>query len=69
MIANDESLVWIDMRNPLPGRINAVRTGRPHPLNTEPYPVITPEDREATRRIAKKEGRLKRKDELAPTGA
>jgi hypothetical protein len=49
-------LVRIDMSNPPPGRIDPSRMGQPRSAtNTERYPVITDEDREATRRLAREE--------------
>jgi hypothetical protein len=56
MNIDEENLVWIDMRNPPPGRIDPARMGKPRsPSDTEPRPVITKEDVEATLRLARKE--------------
>lgn len=58
---DDEHVVWFDANNLPPGRINRPRIGGRNPnLNdTEPYPVITAEDREATRRLGELEGWLR----------
>jgi hypothetical protein len=49
-------LVRIDMSNPPPGRIDRARMGKPRsPTDTEPRPVITKEDVEATLRLAREE--------------
>jgi hypothetical protein len=49
-------LVRIDISKPPPGRIDPSRMGKPRsPTDTERYPVITDEDREATRRLAREE--------------
>jgi hypothetical protein len=55
MSMGDEHLVWIDMKNPPPGRIDRSRMGKHNPNDTEPRPVITAEDIEATRRLAASE--------------
>ena len=52
MSMDDAHLVWIDMKNPPPGRIGPSRMGKHNPNDTEPRPVITAEDIEATRRLA-----------------
>jgi hypothetical protein len=58
----DADLVWIDTRNPPPGRIDPSRMGKPHPNDSETRPVVTAEDWEATRHLAAKEKWRTRKD-------
>jgi hypothetical protein len=55
MREGDETVVWYDANNLPPGRIDRSRMGKHNPDDTEPRPVITAEDREATRRLAKLE--------------
>ncbi len=56
MNIDEESLVWIDQSNPPPGRIGPSRMGRPRgPSDTEPRPVVTEQDIEATVRLAQEE--------------
>jgi hypothetical protein len=59
-------LVRIDMSNPPPCRIDRSRMGKGNANATDPYPVITGEDREATRRLAKKENWPRLKDCVKP---
>lgn len=54
-------LVRIDMSNPPPGRCDPSRMGKRNPNDTDPYPVITDDDREATRRLAAGDTRVARK--------
>jgi hypothetical protein len=55
MREDDETVVWYDANNLPPGRIDRTRMGKHNPDDTEPRPVITAEDREETRRLAKLE--------------
>jgi hypothetical protein len=56
MNIDEENLVWIDMRNPPPGRCDPARMGKPRsPSDTEPRPVVTEADIEATVRLAREE--------------
>jgi hypothetical protein len=66
MNSDDEHLVWIDMSNPPPGRIDRSRMGKGNVNATDPYPLITEEDREATRRLAKQENWPRMKDRVKP---
>ena len=59
-------LVRIDMSNPPPGRIDCSRMGKGNANATDLYPLITEEDREATRRVAKEENRPRLKDRVKP---
>ena len=59
-------LVRIDMSNPPPGRIDRSRMGKGNANATDPYPAITEEDREATRRLAKEENWPRLKDRVKP---
>ena len=54
------------MRNPPPGRFDRSRMGKGNANATDPYPLITEEDREATRRLAKKENWPRMKDRVKP---
>lgn len=49
MTAPTERIVVVDQSDPNRGRIDRSRFGKPNPNDTEPRPVITPEDFEATR--------------------
>jgi hypothetical protein len=51
MNSDDETTVWFDANNLPPGRIDPTRMGKHNPNDTEPRPVITAEDREATRQL------------------
>jgi hypothetical protein len=53
MTEGDETIVWFDAKNLPPGRIDPSRLGKHNPNDTEPRPVITAEDREATRQLLK----------------
>jgi hypothetical protein len=53
MSSDDETTVWFDMNKLPPGRVDRTRLGKPNPNDTEPRPVITAEDWEATRQLAK----------------
>jgi len=55
MNSGKDTTVWYDANNLPPGRIDRSRMGKPNPDDTEPRPVITAEDWEATRRLAKLE--------------
>lgn len=59
-------LVRIDMSNPPPGRIDPSRVGKGNANTSDPYPVITEEDREATRRLAKEENWPRLKGRVKP---
>ena len=59
-------LVRIDMSNPPPGRIDPSRMGKGNANATDPYKLITEEDREATRRLAKEENWPRMKDRVKP---
>lgn len=43
-----ERIVVVDQSDPNRGRIDRSRFGKTNPADTEPYPVTSPEDREAT---------------------
>lgn len=49
MAVETERTVVVDQSDPSWGRIDRSRLGTPHPGNTGPYPVTSPEDIEATR--------------------
>lgn len=55
MKIDDENLVWINMCNPPPGRRDPSRAAKRGPADTEPRPVVTAEDIEATLRLAREE--------------
>jgi hypothetical protein len=64
MSSDDQTLVWIDMKNRPPGRIDRSRMGKPRDRNSDDdhlYPVTTPEDLEATRQLAIAEGWYRKK--------
>jgi hypothetical protein len=66
MKVDDEHLVWIDTRNPPPGRCDPSRMGKGNANASDPYPVITEEDREATRRLAREQKWRRSKDRATP---
>jgi len=49
MADEPERIVVVDQSDPNRGRIDRSRFGKPNPADTEPYPVTSPEDIEATR--------------------
>ncbi len=49
MAVKTERTVVVDQSDPNRGRIDHSRLGTPHAGDTEPYPVTSPEDIEATR--------------------
>jgi hypothetical protein len=53
MSKGDETVVWFDANNLPPGRIDPTRMRKHNPNDTEPRPVITAEDWEATRQLLK----------------
>jgi hypothetical protein len=62
MISRDKGLVGVDLNDPDRGRVNPERLHRPRPKDTEPRPVVTPDDIAATRiEIAKWKQRTARK--------
>ena len=48
MTHSDDDLVTVDLTDPNRGRIDRSRLGRANPDDTEPRPVVTPEDIAAT---------------------
>ena len=64
MSTDETNFVTYDMDKLPPGRIDRSRMGRPNVRlgDDEPYPVTTPEDREATRQLAIAEGRDRKKE-------
>lgn len=55
-------LVTILASDPNPGRVDRARMGRRNPADTEPRPVVSPEDIEATRaELAELRRRMTRK--------
>jgi len=62
MTADAERTVVVDQSDPNRGRIDRSRFGKPNPNDTEPYPVTSPEDAEATRaELAELHRRMTRK--------
>ena len=61
MSMDSERLVRTNMNNPPKGRFDPARVGKHNPNDTEPRPVITAEDLEATRRLGIEEGWYKPK--------
>ena len=53
MNSDKETTVWFDTNNLPPGRVDRARLGKHNPNDTEPRPVITAEDWEATRQLMK----------------
>ena len=51
MAVEPERIVVVDQSDPNRGRIDRSRFGKPNPTDTESYPVTSPEDFEATRRV------------------
>ena len=51
MTPSDEGLVHADLSDPLRGRIDRSRMGKHNPNDTEPRPIVTPEDRAETLRL------------------
>jgi len=49
MTSRDERTVRVDLSDPNRGRYDPARVGKPNPNDTEPRPVISDEDFEATR--------------------
>jgi hypothetical protein len=49
MTVEAERTVVVDQSDLNRGRIDRSRMGKPNPADTEPYPVTSPEDIEATR--------------------
>ncbi len=57
-----ERTVTVDQSDPNRGRIDRSRLGKPNPANTEPRPVVSAEDIEATRvELAELRRRMTRK--------
>jgi len=52
MSSGNGNIVSFDMNHLPPGRIDRSRMGKHNPDDTEPRPVVTAEDWEATRRLA-----------------
>ncbi len=62
MTADTERTVVVDQSDPNRGRVDRARLGKPTPNDTEPYPVTSPEDYEATRaELAELRRRMTRK--------
>ena len=58
----DERVVVVDQSDPNRGRIDRTRFGKPNPADTEPRPVVSTEDIEATRaELAELRRRMTRK--------
>ena len=49
MTSRDERTVRVDPSDPNRGRYDPTRVGKPNPNDTEPRPVVSDEDFEATR--------------------
>ena len=59
---SDNRIVAVDQSDPNRGRIDRSRFGKPNPADSEPYPVTSPENIEATRaELAELRRRMRRK--------